>query len=449
MRLNNLEKHFAEKMNEYPSALDTNALWATLESDLDKKKKRRIVIILLTLILFVAIGGFTLYQIKTPQNQLIKLNIDRNENVDSPIYQATSFPQKKNNGEYTSPNTHVKINSIQQEDRTQKERQIFIDELKDNLADVDNAVGSNEKLPSMNTQSNSIEIKPKPALVDINVPISSVLGFEEITRLNFSKIDYNKEDFDLNSIAISRKISSNKKWSLSIAPTFGIFYTDRKISPKKGSAANLKDLRNSSEKVLETLSLGIGIELISKNNFFLTSGVNFNQITERFDNQTSEFTTEDIEIVTEINYLSNGEREEVLGIYEQPQEIVTTTKVYNTLRWVEFNVGGGYLFSINRWDLGASGGLLFGSMLNGEGRIFDVDNKIIEIDNQSPSIYKSNLGIGTFANLEARFSPKSRLSISAKIGYKSMSSSFTELSYPLEINYQWWGTIIGLHYEIF
>ncbi len=166
------------------------------------------------------------------------------------------------------------------------------------------------------------------------------------------------------------KIDPVKNWSLYISPTIGVFYTDRKISQKNENGAILNDLRNSAENTLETLNLGIGVELKNKHNFFLTSGINFNQITERFNYQSSEFTTEDIEIITEINFLSNGEQEEIFGIYEQPQEIISTTEVYNTLRWTEFNVGGGYYFSKKRWDLGASGGLLWGTMLNAEGKIF-------------------------------------------------------------------------------
>jgi hypothetical protein len=244
------------------------------------------------------------------------------------------------------------------------------------------------------------------------------------------------------------KIDPVKNWSLYVSPTVGVYYTDRNISPKNENATILKDLRNSSEKTLETVSIGLAFELKNRNNFFLTGGINFNQLTERFNYQSREFTTQDIEIITAINYLSNGQVEEVTGIYDQPQEIITTVEVYNTLRWTEFNVGGGYYFTKKRLDMGVSGGLLWAAMLNAEGKILDAENSIVEIESQNPGIYKNDLGLGAFANVEVRYTLRPRLRLSTQFGYKHMSGSFTEKSYPLEINYQWWGATVGLHYQI-
>lgn len=443
MRLNNFEKHLAEKINEYPSTLDTNALWATLESDLDKKKKRRFIF--LTSFLLLVIGGITLYQFQTKQNQLLS-TISATEAINAPIHETTSAVENTSKGENTSSINDSETGGISQQYKTRKTVQTT---KKDNNSIADYTAHSIANTAAINSQPISIITSSKTTLENSNTQVLRQKNIEKTTLLDLLKIDFLKKENNLGVLKTLPEINPIKNWSLYISSTFGIFYTDRKIAQKNEDASILKDLRNSSEKSLESLNLGVGIELKNKNNFFLTSGLNFNQITEQFDNQSSEFTTENIQIVTEINYLRSGVREEIMGTYEQPQEIISTIKVYNTLRWMEFNVGGGYYFTKKRLNLGVGGGLLWGAMLNAEGKILKAENNIIEIENQNPSIYKNNLGLGAFANLEARYSLKPRLRLSAQFGYKYMPSSFTKEDYPLDIKYQWWGTTVGLQYRIF
>ncbi len=82
-------------------------------------------------------------------------------------------------------------------------------------------------------------------------------------------------------------------------------------------------------------------------------------------------------------------------------------------------------------------------------KYLDAESNVIEFENQNPGIYKNDLGLGAFANLEASYSLKPRLGLSAQLGYKYMPSSFTKEGYPLEIKYQWWGATVGLQYKIY
>ncbi len=75
MRLNKFEKYIANKVDEYPSKLDTESLWADLESDLEKKKRRRFVIVFFTLLLILIIGGFLVYKFQTTENQSISSGV--------------------------------------------------------------------------------------------------------------------------------------------------------------------------------------------------------------------------------------------------------------------------------------------------------------------------------------------------------------------------------------
>lgn len=450
MRLNEFEKYIVDKVDEYPSKLDTESLWADLESNLEKKKRRKFVIIFFTLLLILIIGGFLVYEFQTVENKPVSSRVSTVENIESSVREIAPLTEntRKKENEETISNEDFKLNTTAEQFQSQKTRQVVraTNELNKSTAGqtgfpIDNAAALNSRTNATNSNLGSIEENDS----------AEIVNFEDIERVAFPglpKIDFSKNEHHLGTGEDLLKIEPVTNWGLYVSSTVGVYYTDQRISQIDENGAILKGLRGSSETTLETLSLGVGIELKNKNNFFLAGGVNFNQLTERFNNQSSEFTTEDIEIVTEINYYGNGEREEIMGIYEQSQEIITTTTVYNTLRWAEFNVGGGYYYTKKRCDIGVSGGLLWGTILNAEGKILDAENNIIEIENQNPAIYKNDLGLGAFANVEVRYTLRPRLRLSTQIGYKYMSGSFTEEAYPLEIKYRWWGAAVGLHYKI-
>lgn len=442
MRLNKFEKHIAKKVNEYPSELDTESLWNTLESDLEKKKKRRILFIFWRLFPIVAIGSLGLFVFQLTQNQSIATEISAAENTKSSNQELNPPIENISKNKNTSSVEEANSTDIPEPFKIQnKAPDLQATDIKNENTPNQTAVLIEQNI-FRNNQTNSI-------FKNNNTQDKRTKDLGKIASLNLTKVDFIEKENNLSTKKNLRKINPTKNWSLYLTPTFGVYYTDRKITQKNDPGAALRDLRNSSEKSLETLSIGVGIELKNKNNFFLISGIHFNQITELFNNQSSEFTTEDIEIVTEINYFSNGDREEIMGTYEQQQETISITKVYNTIRWAEINVGGGYYFSKKRWTVGASAGLLWGTMLNAEGKILDAENNMVEIKNQNSDIYRNQPGLGAFTNLEVRYALQPRLRLSAQFGYKNMQSSFTAEDYPLEIKYQWLGAAVGLHYKIF
>jgi hypothetical protein len=457
MRLNKFEKYISEKIDEYPSQLDTESLWDTLESDLDKKKKRRRFIIFWMLFLIAVIGFLIFCKFQTDQNQsnTPATEISTINNLKSSVDENTSSVRNQNQNENENENqngnenqsaTHIIEFRNSELLKKQELSQVFQGNNEVNRNASGQAESSINNVVSLESMINSVEINPNTIAKNENTRMMRSNDLEKIAFLDLAPFNFLNRDKDLSTQKNVPKIKSVKNWSLFIAPNFGVYHTDRKITQKNASGAVLKDLRIGSERTLETISLGIGLELKNRNNFFFSGGINFNQITEQFNDQRSEFTSEEIEIVTEINYLSTGERQEVMGTFDQSHEIISTKKVYNTLRWTEFNVGGGYYFTNKRWTIGASGGLLWGMMLNAEGKMLDTENDIIEIENSG--IYKSNLGLGAFANLEVGYALQPRLKLSAQLGYKRMSSSFTTEDYPLEIAYQWFGAAIGLRYKI-
>jgi hypothetical protein len=448
MRLNKFEKYFADKLDDYPSALDTNTLWVNLESDLEEKKRRRIIIILLTIFVLTAISALALYQYKYSQNQDVLSNEETIESVIASFDESGSLAEKIDKNENKASTESSSINTIKKQKGTQKKDLTIENNTQANSTFINPSFESTISNTSSKNQTDLIINHPVSYQENKSNPVVSNIQLDEIRRLSFSNLDILNSKIQHHPLDVMPRFRSRKAWDLSVTSNLGVFYTSRKFSQKSNEGVILKSLREGSENTMETTSLGLGIELMNKNNFFLTGGVHLNQMTERFDDQRSEFTSETIEIITEINYLSNGQREEVFGTFDQSQEIISTTRSYNTFRWMEFNIGAGYLFTTNRWRLGVNGGLLWGALAKSEGKILDAERNILNIESQDPSIYKENLGLGTYANLEARYTLKSRLKLSAQLGYKYMASSFTNDSYPLNINYQWWGATIGLRYKI-
>jgi len=281
---------------------------------------------------------------------------------------------------------------------------------------------------------------------DENVFAKSI---ETIDLLNVHPLSIIEWDGSRPKLKRRPSYSPSKVWQMSIMPQVGIYYTDRSISLQSVSGQDLQEYRESTERTLETLSLGIDIEFQHQSNLYLSGGLHLNQLTEQFATQSSEFTTESIEIVQEINFLANGVVEEVAGMFDQGQETITMTTSYNTLRWAELSTGGGYRFDLDRWQFGAGAGLMWGALLNAEGRILDGNQNIIQIEDQSTNIYRSNIGLGGYGHLDIRYAIHPRISLSTQLGYKFYGSSFTEPDYPLDISYQWWGGRIGVSYQLF
>ncbi|MEO1259564.1 MAG: hypothetical protein AAFZ15_12235 [Bacteroidota bacterium] len=457
MRLNRFEKYISNKVDEYPSALDTESLWMTLESDLEKKKKRRLAIILLLFLSALAIGYLIRNNFQTAQVEPAVPNTMAMENTEATNkdFQISSqnTNQTENENELTVLNPDSKKSAFSKKTMTENKKKTVPSIIKEKNKTVDQKETLIKHSTYSNSNTNSAKTITKPvAENDVNELKNQITKIEDIDKINLldlTEINSVKKENELIINKNSLKIKPVKNWSLYISPSVGAHFTVRNISPKNENGETLKLLRNGAEKTLETLSMGIELELRNKNNFFLSGGINFNQMTERFNDQRSDFTIENIEIIKEINYLSNGERQEIIGMFEQSQEIISTTKIYNTLRWTEFNFGGGYYFTEKRWSLGASAGLLWGTMLNAEGKTLDAENNIVEIKNQSPAIYKNNLGLGAYANIEVSYALHPRWGISTQFGYKNMPASFTTENYPVEIKYQWIGASVGLRYKIF
>lgn len=483
MRLNEFEKHIANNIDNYPSELDTESLWATLESDLDEKRRRRIIIIILLGILcLLPITCFVYYQWQMPENvttakkaaiiengknaaeedisclpnvnQTVEAQVDLNTTTQSKLV------TKSSNQQLTKQETPITNKRNRYSEKGAKYSSVK-NTSPDQLIDLPKAVSevkaeaNLEMEPAINEPATS-EVKAESdlenleqqlAINEIATKTETIDEIKDIDPLILPKL----APFDItNDLVTEVEIpeGNNGAWSLYLKPTIGIYHTNRQLTAKNQDGITLKDLRDGSEKTLETLSFGMGMELKHKSNFFLSAGINLNQLTEQFDDQRSEFATSEIEIVTEINYLATGEREEVLGTFEQSHEIISNRRIYNTLRWTEWQVGGGYSFTKNRWTIGARVGLLWGTGLKGEGKILDAGNNIFEIKNDESVIYKNNLGLGAYANLEMNYALHPRLSLSAQLGYKRMSSSFAVADYPLDINYQWLGAAVGLRIRI-
>lgn len=485
MQLNEFEKHIASNINDYQSKIDTGSLWDTLEADLDqKKKKRRGIILLITLVSLFTIGylGWSSYfgesyedsnstsisveeaiPSKSEQslvdpllNENEKSNIIVNENSEAIKNTSTKeVAVKATTSSRKTKTTTSKTSSVSIKSAITADVQLSpISEVVKSQQVTSSKFTNQLSVPSshLDRQSafNNIEQDSQQKLTsNINSVDTQGKNLKSLYQLDFIQVDL--LEWEKTKVILEKRPSSLpvKQWRMSVSPQFGIYYTDRTIITNNFNGENLIDYRNNSEQALETMSVGLGAELQHKSNFYISGGAHLKQLTERFNGQTNQVNIESIQYIQEKNFLANGVVEEISGTFDQRQETIRTVNNFNTLRWVELTIGGGYRFTKNRWQLGAGTGLMWGTMFNVKGKIFDVNRNIVNIENQLSNIYKSDLGLGGFVHLDLRYILNNRVSLSTQLGSKFYANSFTESSYPLDINYQWWGGTVGLSYHIF
>ena len=479
MQLNEFEKHIASNIDDYQSKIDTDSLWDTLETDLhqEKKKKRRFIFLVFGLLLVSGLAYMGMSSYLSTSNSDSKLsssiieqstsvnnhNADElNFNREEAIHLETDSPTSTTesaislvttNNQTKTTTSNIKSKATNKDVRSSQIGQVSRNQqaLISNFANdkvVSGSLPNVQNIFNNRQQRSQSELKPNLSLIDTQRKDVERLDYLDIIPLDI--IEFEKMKYKLKMRPSIKPIKMpNKLWRMSIIPQFGIYYTDRTIVTNNSMGEDLIDYRSDSEQILETMSLGIGVEWQHKSNLFVSGKVNINQLTEKFTGQTSEIKIESINYIEERNFLGNGMVEEVPGTFDQRQETITTSTVYNTLRWVELTLGGGYHIDMGRWQVGAGAGLMWGTMLNAEGRIFNANRNIIDIENQSSSIYRNNLGLGGYGLIDLRYALDKRLSITTQLGYKFYANSFTHPSYPLDITYRWWGGTVGVSYHMF
>ena len=444
MKWTGFEKYYKKKVSNHSSDLDTEALWDILEPQLEKPKKNRRFIFWVWGFGMLMFGSFVGYQfLKTETLHIEAVAVVEGNKVasldDSKEIQIPTEPKEPFQKNRSTTNTEITKNETL-------------------YSSIENHAIENEpskltkEITILSAQSfsnpSTLVVEPNKkgnienVALESNVPISLLLplGLKSSGFLNVEL----QEHFDLPKIEV---LKPKKKGHWFLSANFGYAKPYRSMFSNTDDAEPFLQKRKDSETGLEVLSSGIEIEYRNQKNWMLVFGISGNQLTERFDFENEFSVTGNITDTTEIIYRENGDILASQGSVVETTDIYQLRKVYNTFRWLETKMGGGYVRQLRRFEIGISGGVLVGFGIKTNGTILDENTGYLDLSQNDLLAYKTNYVWGLFSDLRLQYRLSPKWVISTDLEFKNYQNSFTHRKYPLVIKYRTEGLKIGVQYQ--
>ncbi len=216
-------------------------------------------------------------------------------------------------------------------------------------------------------------------------------------------------------------INPIKKHSpFSIGAHFSYGFADRQLKNNNADDDAYLNQRNQTESAEQVLGTGIDIQYQFKSGFFAKTGLQYEQITERFDIKNTieeDFLNENIP--TAIYHTQDGGIDTIFGSGMAIRRATQEREIYNRYQIIDLPLMIGYTPNTKkRLNWFVEGGVLLNLTLFSSGEILDVDGETI-IDLSASTDFKKNIGLSLNGGvgLSYRWTKKMSLWASPKIRY--------------------------------
>lgn len=471
MSLRKFENHIRQSVEEHQSPLDTDALWEALEPQLEEPAPTRRV----PFWIFWLIGALVLIPVAiyvlTPSaerngDQEVTLSFLPNEMGDNPK-EDSIYP---NSNEIPKPisNTSISITSVNElnssstispepiPNRSQLRGATITRAENANLnhiirfeeeSFIDQVL---EKVPDRSIQKNderSLSNAPIPARIDLEISQRKPLEvFNSLVISPLPLLDFSKEEEWTNSNKIQPVKQSlwNPQLGLSLTAM-----TNFRSLDAPDEFASYKQRRNDTERSLETIGFGIDFRSQHRKGWLWEVGIQGMQMTERFNRFSvgpETYVEENALVGLEIH--NPQDTNFIYGQRIRTRTIITTEEVFNTYRWLEGNVGIGYVKPIGKIQVGINGGLLYGVGLKMEGRIFAAEDGFLDLNEAQSSQFRSNFGLGFYGGLSVMYPIHPNWSIGSQVLWKGYTRGINQEVNPITQRHSWAGMKLGLYMNL-
>lgn len=278
------EKYTQDKINNHPTEVDLESLWAEVEPHVRKKKKRRFIWIFLLGLGLSASGAGWLIWSNILESSKINPELTTNENSD--------FKQKKldkSNLEIETIEKEINLGNKSINKKEEVQLSVQIDSFKKvkspplkrwvPFSKVSKKIDTQSINTSNNNHSNqlldTLAISDNPQMLENLTKSSSTNEFNFSPKLlpNFPIFLKIKDTLSLYRIPeFPRKGKENnppkkKKWAIGIQG--GYYQSFVNLDTIKPSQSTYLDNRKNSENTLETLNFGIGVSYHFENDFYI------------------------------------------------------------------------------------------------------------------------------------------------------------------------------------
>ena len=324
----------------------------------------------------------------------------------------------------------------------------------DDSANKDMLVTNEQAIPSIDKNTISPkEENPKVGVdkISTNTLLVQTLSADVFNQKDESKVPGSqyKNALDTYLKDASRLKKSTKNLRLGLGVYGGISKSTNELSSNDSiGAAGFTATRNNSEKQLETIHLGLGISVYSKNHLYLRSGAEYTRIASVF-NASSSLTTVDTiyDAITEIiiNTIT-GERDTIFG----KVPVTTTTefvkKHYNYIHLIDIPVIIGYQFEYEPWSVGIEGGIYANISAKYTGEITSTaSDSFYDLEADEDKWFKTNIGIQPYIGLNAAYNVSDNFQIHFSPGFR-FETLFSTDKNPVKEKHSTLGVRFGVRY---
>lgn len=202
--------------------------------------------------------------------------------------------------------------------------------------------------------------------------------------------------------------------------------------------------RENSSTFLGAYKTGAMLKVHFFPRIFVKGGVEYKNITERFDFEESEEITDIQEQVVSIEVDEDGNETEILGNVLVSTLLTTTYEIFNTFEANDMVIMLGYkLVSSPRFDVNLEGGITYNFNLKHDGLNIESDLQPKRVDT---SYYVDNTGLGYIGGIDAGMLIGSRLRLYVALQGKIIPGSIAHELNPITQKLSFGGGALGLEF---
>ncbi|MFT6018908.1 MAG: hypothetical protein ACI9VN_003564 [Patescibacteria group bacterium] len=221
---------------------------------------------------------------------------------------------------------------------------------------------------------------------------------------------------------------------ISIGLHFGYGFAKKqlKTNTTNEEASKYLKLREESETPMQVLNGGFDIAYQFRSGLYAKAGLQFEQITERFDySKTSEIPFFNDTATYALYYTMNGSIEKDIGT-ESMEVRTQTRKTYNRYRTVDLPLSIGYQPTTkNNFNWFVEGGVLVNLAFSPRGEVLDYNGED-RIDLSSTAYFKKNIGLSLTAGLGLSYRVTKHWSVWMSPKFRLPLMGMTDEGYLLE-----------------
>lgn len=476
MNTNEFDKLIREKLSDYQSQVDTDEVWAGVQAKMDSDRTRGGAYWWFSgLLILAAVVGAGWYAFSERETAMPLNTYTPRSMQDEPVlaeaedaetdfnqipsersnYQTDNTRENPPQPEQVSPDSETKNASPARSAIMDSSNKDFAsvaleaDEIKKSPVSGERSLDEGERLPNepaitftenvgMADKGPGMQTEITSGDLDLSMDLISTIPASQILRNTTPEIIENPERNDFYP-------NKNRKPTLTLLADGGIGAISKQIEPGAPRWHSFTEERLRTESPLEFASAQLRLMLEFPGDWYVTSGVSFTQVNERFSLNRTIREEEIVTYVSEIHVDEAGDSTLVYSSGLVSTEHHQDIKHMNRYTFIDIPVTAGYNRHFGRWSVGIEGGIMLNLSLRSTGSMLDSEGVVVRIENTD--MFHSRLGLSYTAGARFGYQLTTRTSLYIQPGLRHIPGSVTEKGIQRQ-TYTLYGINAGVAYRL-